>query len=557
MNQVSRKRSLLIGKAISLKGFQLHEVEPLQRGLEGKFSKPQAVMQEILEWTGGQPFLTQKLCQFMVEESEKENSRSVEQVVKSCIIENWESQDEPEHLRTIQARILRDEQRAGYLLELYQQIRLREEQSEITADDTLEQSELQLSGLVVRQQNKLRVYNPIYQEVFDQNWVENQLRNLRPYSENFRFWVASGGTDKSRLLRAKALQEAELWARDKSLSYQDRQFLAASKEKEIQEEIAAREQEAALEREKKDREAAESRNQLLSEANKKAQQQIRKGTTVFFLTFFIALLLGLLSAIQGNKALEAQKQAKDAQQSEQKAKKSAEQAKEQEQKAKDNENLAQQRIKKAKKTADQAKEQEKIAKDNEKKAQESASTLKQDAQTAKQKLATVQRDLKEKIREISRATKQLASAQNKETQIQGKLQYKERELEKINIKNKEIRTAVETVQKLSKLAGDLRNENLTSQSNKALRLAGLSFNVKDYNLKQALLLASISQAYQHLKKWNEAEQEIKKSNDFLSQTDQNNITSSEGLQVQFLTQKAQGTFLAEKKETNQAIESYK
>jgi hypothetical protein len=85
--------------------------------------------------------------------------------VKSRIIESWESQDEPEHLRTIQARILRDEQRAGYLLELYQQIRLMEEKSEITADDTLEQSELQLSGLVVRQQNKLRVYNPIYQEI--------------------------------------------------------------------------------------------------------------------------------------------------------------------------------------------------------------------------------------------------------------------------------------------------------------------------------------------------------------------------------------------------------
>jgi AAA-like domain len=68
-----------IGKAISLKGFQLREVEPLQRGLEGKkFSNPQKVMQEILEWTGGQPFLTQKLCQFMVEESEQENPRTVE-----------------------------------------------------------------------------------------------------------------------------------------------------------------------------------------------------------------------------------------------------------------------------------------------------------------------------------------------------------------------------------------------------------------------------------------------------------------------------------------------
>jgi len=238
-----------IGKAISLKGFQLHEVDPLQRGLEGKFSNPQKVMQGILEWTGGQPFLTQKLCQFMVDESEKENSRSVEQIVKSRIIENWESQDEPEHLRTIQARILSDEQRAGYLLELYQQIRLMEEKSEITADDTLEQSELQLSGLIVRQQNKLRVYNPIYKEVFEQDWIEKQLNNLRPYSESFRFWVASGGTDESRLLRGKALQDALEWSKDKSLNYEDRQFIAASQAKEREEKIAAKEKEAELERE--------------------------------------------------------------------------------------------------------------------------------------------------------------------------------------------------------------------------------------------------------------------------------------------------------------------
>lgn len=246
-----------IGKGISLKGFQLHEVEQLQLGLQGKFSNPQALMEEILYWTGGQPFLTQKLCQLMVEESEQENLRTVEQVVKSRIIENWESQDEPEHLRTIQSRILRDEQRAGYLLELYQQITLRQEQAEITADNTLEQSELQLSGLIVKQQNKLRVYNPIYKEVFDFYWIETQLKNLRPYSENFKFWLASKSTDESRLLRGKALQDAVEWAKDKSLSYQDRQFLAASQAKEREEEIAAKEKDAELERERKDKEAVE------------------------------------------------------------------------------------------------------------------------------------------------------------------------------------------------------------------------------------------------------------------------------------------------------------
>ncbi|MGI2908249.1 AAA-like domain-containing protein [Tolypothrix sp. VBCCA 56010] len=269
-----------IGKAISLKGFQLHEVEPLQRGLEGKFSNPQAVMQEILEWTGGQPFLTQKLCQFMVEESQKENPSSVEQVVKSRIIENWESQDEPEHLRTIRDRILRDEQRAGYLLELYHKVRLREGESEISADDTIEQSELLLSGLVVRQQGKLRVYNPIYKEVFGSYWIETQLKNLRPYSEAFQAWIASGYNDESRLVRGKALQDAEEWAKNKSLSYQDRQFLAASRQKEIEVEIAISKKEAELEKERKDKEAVKQRTQLLTQANQKSQRLIRNGIIV-------------------------------------------------------------------------------------------------------------------------------------------------------------------------------------------------------------------------------------------------------------------------------------
>ncbi|NJO65055.1 MAG: hypothetical protein HC836_45190, partial [Richelia sp. RM2_1_2] len=158
-----------IGRGIHLKGFQLHEVEPLRKGLEEKFADSQTVMQEILNWTGGQPFLTQKLCQLMVEESEKDNPRSVEQVARARIIENWELQDEPEHLRTIRSRILRNEERAGYLLDLYQQICSH---GDVVNNDSAEQSELLLSGLVGKQQEKLGVYNLIYQEVFNLNWVE-------------------------------------------------------------------------------------------------------------------------------------------------------------------------------------------------------------------------------------------------------------------------------------------------------------------------------------------------------------------------------------------------
>ncbi|MDF5716430.1 MAG: hypothetical protein PUP93_21775 [Rhizonema sp. NSF051] len=205
---------------------------------------------------------------------------------------------------------MRDEQRAGYLLELYQKIRLTEEHSELQTDDSLEQSELQLSGLVVRQHNKLRVYNLIYQEIFDDNWIEKQLKNLRPYSESFRFWMDSGGTDESRLLRGLALQEAIEWAKEKSLSYQDKQFLAASKEKEIQVEIAAKEQEAALERERKDKEAAYSRNKMLREANKNAQRRISIGVVVVIVAIIGAATVGLLSRKQLNETFEEVKAVK-------------------------------------------------------------------------------------------------------------------------------------------------------------------------------------------------------------------------------------------------------
>jgi AAA-like domain len=56
---------LNIGRSIDLQGFKLAEIQPLAEGLVGKVSNPQAVLKEILAWTGGQPFLTQKLCQLI------------------------------------------------------------------------------------------------------------------------------------------------------------------------------------------------------------------------------------------------------------------------------------------------------------------------------------------------------------------------------------------------------------------------------------------------------------------------------------------------------------
>lgn len=204
-----------IGRAIELCGFQEREVLPLARGLKGKVNNPHAVLREVLLWTGGQPFLTQKLCKLITQElgnkrhesgeffcqpktlrmslAKRPNFKSstaewVGDLVHTCLIDNWEATDNPEHLRTIRDRLLRRGQLSTELLQLYQQIL---QHQEVTANDTATEMDLRLSGLVVKQQGKLRVYNRIYQSVFNHHWLKNHLpppaspnRGLYEQSEN-------------------------------------------------------------------------------------------------------------------------------------------------------------------------------------------------------------------------------------------------------------------------------------------------------------------------------------------------------------------------------------
>ncbi len=231
-----------IGQAIELNGFEIHEAEPLAKGLEGKVPNPQDVLKEVLSWTGGQPFLTQKLFKLVLTTCEnpsqpplfKKEQEWIERLVRSRMLENWESQDDPEHLRTIRDRLLINEQDAIRLLELYQQI--LQQRVGIAADISNEHMKLRLSGLVVKKQDKLQVYNPIYKKVFDKTWVNNELVKLRPlfYAEALRAWLESNRQD-NLLLRGKALQDALDWSVEKSLSSEDNQFLNASRDLQMRE----------------------------------------------------------------------------------------------------------------------------------------------------------------------------------------------------------------------------------------------------------------------------------------------------------------------------------
>ncbi|MEH2004535.1 AAA-like domain-containing protein [Nostoc sp.] len=161
-----------IGQAIHLEGFKEHEAQPLLQGLTDKVSNPQVVMKEMLAWTSGQPFLTQKLCQIIRNSSlsvpASSEAQRIKNLVQTQLIENWEFQDQPEHLRTIRDRILKSECSPVKLLKLYQKILY---QKEAVSVDSPEEKELLLSGLVVKQQGFLKVHNRIYKLVFDSSWI--------------------------------------------------------------------------------------------------------------------------------------------------------------------------------------------------------------------------------------------------------------------------------------------------------------------------------------------------------------------------------------------------
>jgi WD40 repeat protein len=260
-----------IGRAISLEGFALSEATQLGDGLAAWVPHPQTVLERIFYWTAGQPFLTQKLCQLVIEavrqqalETSKLSPMGIDGLVQTRIIDRWEMQDEPEHLRTIRDRLLQDEVHAGSLLGQYQTII---EQGAIAADGSSEQADLLLAGLVSRHQGQLRAKNRIYAQIFDAAWVDQQLHALRPYSVMLKEWLASGKRDTTWLLRGSALKAAQRWQQGKSLSNVDYEFLQASqflKQKETQQQLKTERLQSENTRLKQIREVAALKTVLLA-----------------------------------------------------------------------------------------------------------------------------------------------------------------------------------------------------------------------------------------------------------------------------------------------------
>ena len=161
-----------IGRRIELTDFTETEARPLAQALHSDEGIALQLLQRILHWTGGHPYLTQRLCRAVAEDRSAKAPRDVDRHCNDLFL-SPKARERDDNLVFVRERLLQAEVDRVGLLQLYDRVRRGksipdEETNPIT-------SLLRLSGIARAQDRRLTVRNRIYAEVFDHHWVMANL----------------------------------------------------------------------------------------------------------------------------------------------------------------------------------------------------------------------------------------------------------------------------------------------------------------------------------------------------------------------------------------------
>ncbi len=188
-----------IGHRIDLMDFSLDETKPLARGLCNDNKMKELVLERILYWTGGHPYLTQKLFQLVADmKLQIYKTTDIDRQVEIHFLSPKANRQDP-NLNFVRARLTNDLRHNKNRLKIYNRIY---QGSEII-DEPLSpiHSELKLSGLIIPdKKRKLKVRNRIYKQIFTPKWIKevmptNWSRNIVIASMaliliSFSFWYS-------------------------------------------------------------------------------------------------------------------------------------------------------------------------------------------------------------------------------------------------------------------------------------------------------------------------------------------------------------------------------
>jgi hypothetical protein len=187
-----------IGRRIELNDFTGDDAVPLAAGLEPEERAQRDLLERVLHWTGGHPYLTQRLCQAIALQGSDEwkvtsdevspptryssfvthHSRRVDRHCEALFL-SPSAQERDDNLLFVRERLLKSGPDRVSLLDLYGRVRRGKR---VRLDDTNQLvSLLRLSGVTRvagtgrSGAGRLAVRNRIYERVFDRAWVTRHL----------------------------------------------------------------------------------------------------------------------------------------------------------------------------------------------------------------------------------------------------------------------------------------------------------------------------------------------------------------------------------------------
>ncbi|MEH2083048.1 MAG: CHASE2 domain-containing protein [Nostoc sp.] len=170
----SKRTPFNIGQRVELTDFNLKEALALADGLGLPLEQSQQTLKWVLKWTGGHPYLTQRLCRAITEQDKNNWSQAeVERVVNSTFFGAMSKQDN--NLQFVRDMLTKRAPDVFAVLTTYSEIR-RGKRIVLDEEQSLVKSHLKLSGIIVRREHaSLCVRNLIYRKVFDERWLKEHL----------------------------------------------------------------------------------------------------------------------------------------------------------------------------------------------------------------------------------------------------------------------------------------------------------------------------------------------------------------------------------------------
>lgn len=257
-----------VGQRIELTDFNEDEARPLAAGLGRDEQLDSSLLGRVLYWTGGHPYLTQRLCQAVAEDQSINSTAGVDRLCEELFLSN-RARERDDNLLFVRERLLRGETDRVALLDLYARVRAERPAPDDETDPLV--NALRLSGIARAERGRLRVRNRIYGHVFDRNWIVSNMPDAevqRQRAAYRRGLLRAAGVAAVIFLLLGALSVVALTQRNRALEEARRADRNARER-----ESALSDLKSALEEAKQQRAEAERQKQEADDERAEAERQ--------------------------------------------------------------------------------------------------------------------------------------------------------------------------------------------------------------------------------------------------------------------------------------------